>query len=76
MSGVALYGMCADAIYPPGKPELRRFEMAPEVECAAVDREQARRVWGDACSMGESSTEISQKLIIKRTRVEDRKSVV
>ena len=53
MSGVALYGMCADAIYPPGKPELRRFEMAPEVECAAVDREQARRVWGDACSMGE-----------------------
>lgn len=70
MSGVALYGMCADAIYPPGKPELRRFEMAPEVECAAVDREQARRVWGDACSMGEASVEISQKLIIKRTRVE------
>ena len=45
MSGVALYGMCADAIYPPYHPELRKFEDMPEVECAAVDRMQARRVW-------------------------------
>lgn len=70
MSGIALYGMCADAIYPPGHPEQRRFEMAPEVECAAVDREQARRVWGDACRMGEAAEEISKKLIIRRTYVE------
>ena len=46
MSGVALYGMCADAIYPPYHPELRRFEDMPEVECAAVDRMQARRWFG------------------------------
>lgn len=69
MSGVALYGMCADAIYPPGHPELRRYEIAPEVECAAVDREQAKRVWGDACEMGRASAEIMKYLEIKKTKV-------
>ena len=43
-----LYHMCGDAIYPPYKPEEARFELEPEVECAAVDRGQAMRVFGDA----------------------------
>lgn len=42
------YFMCADAIYPPGRPELAQYEMLPEVHCAAVDKDQAKRVWGDA----------------------------
>lgn len=69
MSGVALYGMCADAIYPPYQPELRKFETMPEIECAAVDREQARRVWGDAKAMGEKSDKISKCLDIKKTYI-------
>lgn len=74
MSGVALYGMCADAIYPPYKPELRRFESMPEVECAAVDREQAKRVWGDAKAMGEKSEKISDCLDIKKTLIRNKKT--
>ena len=69
MSGVALYGMCADAIYPPYQPDLAQFEIMPEVECAAVDREQAKRVWGDAKAMGEKSELISSRLDIKKTYI-------
>lgn len=32
-----LYHMCADACYPPYRPEEAVFEQEPEVECAAVD---------------------------------------
>ena len=35
-------------MYPPYQPELAVYEMEPEVECAAVDRGQALRVFGDA----------------------------
>lgn len=70
MSGIALYGMCSDVIYPPGKPEQRQYENMPEVECAAVDKGQAKRVWGDAQSMGEASPDIAKRLNIKRTYIE------
>lgn len=70
MSGIALYGMCSDCVYPPGHPELKRYEEMPEVECAAVDKEQAKRVWGDAKSMGEKSPDIRKRMRIKRTYVE------
>lgn len=70
MSGVALYGMCADCVYPPGRPELRIYEDSPEVECAAVDKDQAKRVWGDAKKMGEKSPDILKRLRIRRTYVE------
>lgn len=69
MSGVALYGMCADAIYPPYQPELRKFENMPEVECAAVDKQQAKRVWGDASEMGKKSAKILKCLRIKNTYI-------
>lgn len=69
MSGVALYGMCADAIYPPYQPQLRKYEEMPEVECAAVDRMQAKRVWGDAKAMGEKSQDILKCLDIKKTYI-------
>ncbi len=70
MSGIALYGMCGDCVYPPGRPELKRYEEHPEVECAAVDKDQAKRVWGDAKLMGEKSPDISKRLRIRRTFVE------
>jgi phage terminase large subunit-like protein len=72
MSGIALYGMCSDCIYPPAHPEMRRYEESPEIECAAVDKEQAKRVWGDAKKMGEKSPDISKRLIIRRTYIEHR----
>ncbi len=70
MSGIALYGMCSDCVYPPGHPELKRYEDSPEVECAAVDKLQAKRVWGDAKAMGEKSPDILKRLKIKRTYIE------
>lgn len=70
MSGVALYGMCGDCIYPPYDPSQKRYEDMPEVECAAVDKQQAKRVWGDAQKMGEGSPDIAKRLRIKRTYIE------
>jgi phage terminase large subunit-like protein len=70
MSGVANYGLCGDCMYPPGHPELKRYEDMPEIECAAVDKLQAQRVWGDAKAMGEKSPDIMKRLRIKRTFVE------
>jgi len=70
MSGIALYGMCSDCVYPPGRPDLKVYEEHPEVECAAVDREQAKRVWGDAKAMGEKSPDIAKRLRIRRTYIE------
>ncbi|SFJ44028.1 Phage terminase-like protein, large subunit, contains N-terminal HTH domain [Paenibacillus sp. UNC496MF] len=70
MSGLALYAMCGDCVYPPGMPEFKRFEESPEVECAAVDKQQAKRVWLDAQKMGEASPDILKRLRIKRTYIE------
>ncbi|WP_379142345.1 terminase large subunit [Paenibacillus sp. sgz500992] len=73
MSGLSLYGMCGDCVYPPGMPHLKRYEDSPEVECAAVDKQQAKRVWLDAKGMGEKSPDISKRLRIKRTYIEHAK---
>ncbi|MCL2225800.1 MAG: terminase large subunit [Defluviitaleaceae bacterium] len=72
-SGECLYFMCADAIYPPGKPEKAEFESLPEIECAAVDREQAKRVWGDARAMAQASPDIARMLTIKKHSIEHKK---
>lgn len=63
----ALYFMCGDALYPPYKPELAQYEMQPEVECAAVDRGQAMRVFGDAKLIAEKSPAIAKRLIIPKS---------
>ena len=57
-----LYHMCADAIYPPYRPELAKFELEPEAECAAVDRGQAMRVFGDAKKIANASPNIAKRL--------------
>ncbi len=69
VSGKCLYHMNADVIYPPGHPEQTRYEMSPEVECAAVDRQQAKRVWEDACSMAIASPDIAKRMDVKKTSV-------
>lgn len=66
-SGQALYHMCGDAMYPPYKPELAVFEADPEVECAAVDRSQAMRVFGDAKKIAQASPNIDARLVIPRS---------
>lgn len=68
------YHMCADVIYPPYRPELAQFETAPEVECAAVDRGQARRVYDDAKAIARASPGIAKpggrvRLVVKETKV-------
>ncbi|MBS4878864.1 MAG: terminase large subunit [Firmicutes bacterium] len=66
-SGQALYHMCGDAMYPPYEPEAAVFEMEPEIECAAVDRGQAMRVFGDAKKIALSSPNIAKRLLIPRS---------
>lgn len=66
-SGQALYHMCADVSYPPFHPEQAVWEQSPEVECAAVDRTQAMRVFGDAKEIAKISPEISRRLLIPRS---------
>ena len=34
-----------------------------------LTRDQAKRVWGDACAMGEKSPDISERLEILKTKV-------
>ena len=41
LSGIADYFMCSDCFYPPDHPEERVYELSPEVDCVAVDRQQA-----------------------------------
>lgn len=62
-----LYHMCGDCIYPPYRPELAIFEEEPEVECAAVDRGQARRVFDDAKKIAQKSPNIFKRLVIPRS---------
>lgn len=66
-SGQALYHMCGDAMYPPYHQELAAYEREPEVECAAVDRSQAMRVFGDAKKIAAASPNIQKRLIIPRS---------
>lgn len=65
-SGQCLYHLCGDAIYPPYRPELAVFEREPEVLCAAVDKGQAQRVFGDAKKIAEGSPNIRKRLRIPK----------
>lgn len=66
-SGQCLYHMCGDAMYPPYRPDEAVFEREPEVECAAVDRSQAMRVFGDGKKIALASPNIARRLIIPRS---------
>ena len=66
-SGQCLYHMCGDALYPPGHPEEARYERSPEVDCVAVDRGQAMRVFGDAREIAEASPKIAARLVIPKS---------
>lgn len=69
LSAIGLYGMCADCVYPPGHPELRHYELSPEVDCVAVDKKQARKVWDAAVTMGKASPDISKRLKFLRSSI-------
>lgn len=66
-SGKGLYAMTSDACYPPYKPELARYELEPEVECVAVDKDQAQRVAGDAKKIAAATPDIRKRLLIPRS---------
>jgi len=66
-SGQGLYHMCGDVMYPPYRPELAVWEQEPEVECAAVDRSQAMRVFGDAKKIAKASPNIERRLYIPKS---------
>ena len=58
--------MTSDACYPPYRPELAQYELEPEVECAAVDKSQARRVEGDAKKIAAATPELRKRLLIPK----------
>lgn len=62
-----LYHMTADCYYPPNHPELAAFELEPEVECVAVDRDQARRVMKDARAIANASPAYVKRLSVPRS---------
>lgn len=65
-SGLVLYHMCGDAIYPPYRTEEARYEAEPEVHCFATDRQQAKRVYDDAKKIAQASPKIKKHLIIPK----------
>lgn len=62
-----LFHMTADCVYPPHQPDKRIFELSPEVECVAFDREQARRVLDDAKLIATLSPDFAKRLKIPRS---------
>ncbi len=62
-----LYHMTADCYYPPYRPELAVFELEPEVECVAVDREQAKRVMKDARAIANASPAYAKRLLVPKS---------
>ena len=72
-SGIADFGMVADCYYPPFEVNKRKFEMSPNVYCCGYDRNQAKIVWQDACTMGKKSPKIAKELDIKKTKVTNKK---
>lgn len=62
-----LYHMSGDCYYPPYHPEEAVFEAEPEVECVAVDRDQAKKVMTDARNIGNSSPAYAKRLHIPKS---------
>ncbi len=62
-----LYHMTADCSYRPYHPEEAVFELSPEVECVAFDRDQARRVLDDAKMIAEISPSYAKRLKIPKS---------
>ena len=65
-AGKGLYHMSADCYYPPYHPEQAVFELKPEVECVAVDKDQAKRVVGDAKTIAMASPAYARRLLIPK----------
>lgn len=63
-----LYHMNADVMYPPYREDLAVFEPSPEVECAAVDRDQAKRVYGDALEIARATPAIAKRMILPKAK--------
>lgn len=64
------YAMCSDALYPPYKPELAKYEREPIVAVVAVDKEQGENTsWGDIGKMAESCPDVAKRLDVKKTYI-------
>lgn len=72
-SAIGLYFMLGDALYPPGQPELAVFDLQPEINIVAVDREQGAIAREDMEVMAENSPAISKRLTIKRSYIRNKK---
>lgn len=72
-SAIGLYFMLGDALYPPGHPELAVFDLQPEINIVAVDREQGAIAREDMAIMAENSPPIAKRLEIKRSYIRNKK---
>jgi phage terminase large subunit-like protein len=67
------YFMLGDALYPPGHPEQSVFEIGPEINIVAVDRQQGARVREDIADMALSVPAFTERLIVKNSYIKNRK---
>ncbi len=72
-AGVGNYFMLGDALYPPWHPELAVFEIAPEVNIVAVDRQQGARVREDIADMARAVPAFEKRLLVKNSYIRNRK---
>lgn len=62
-----LFHMSGDCYYPPYQPDKAVFELSPEVECVAVDRDQAKKVMTDARAIANASPAYSKRLHVPKS---------
>ena len=70
-AAIGNYFMLGDALYPPWHPELATYEMAPEINIVAVDRQQGARVREDIANMALSVPAFSERLLVKNSYIND-----
>lgn len=61
-----LYHMTADCYYPPYRPEEAVFELTPEVDCVAADKDQAKIVLKDARAIALATPALRKRLHVPK----------
>lgn len=72
-AGQSLYGLTADALYPPYHPEKRIYELNPYIVTLAVDKAQTKQVRGTAMQMALHSPEILEQVDVKTTYIKGKR---
>lgn len=72
-SAIGLYFMLGDALYPPFRPDLATYELQPEINVVAIDREQGKIARDDMAIMAQNSPVISSRLSVRQSYIRNKK---